>query len=75
MNPASIAAQENLFFEKDAAKTAQAVADGRAQAGFLLNATRMEQLQAVSDAKDVMPQKSTYFQPKLITGAVLRAMK
>ena len=74
MNPASIAAQENLFFEKDAAKTAQAVAEGRAQAAFLLNATRMEQLQAVSDAKDVMPQKSTYFQPKLITGAVLRAM-
>jgi len=74
LNPASIAAQENLFFEKDAAKTAQAVSEGRAQAAFLLNPTRMEQLQAVSDAKDVMPQKSTYFQPKLITGAVLRAM-
>ncbi|HTB21543.1 MAG TPA: DUF1015 domain-containing protein [bacterium] len=74
MSPESIAAQENLFFEKDAAKTAQAVAQGRAQAAFLLNPTRMEQLQAVSDAKDVMPQKSTYFQPKLITGAILRTM-
>ena len=74
MNPASIAAQENLFFEKDAAKTAQAVAEGRAQAAFLVNPTRMEQLKKVSDAKDVMPQKSTFFQPKLITGAVLRAM-
>lgn len=74
MSPDSIAAQANLTFEKDAAKTAQCVAKGEAQAGFLVNPTRMEQLQAVSDAKDVMPQKSTYFQPKLITGAVLRAM-
>jgi len=74
MTPESIAAQENLIFEKDAARTAQAVAAGRAQAAFLLNPTRMDQLQAVSDAKDVMPQKSTYFQPKLITGAILRAM-
>lgn len=74
MTPASIAAQENLFFEKGADKTAKAVAAGGAQAAFLLNPTRMDQLKAVSDAKDVMPQKSTYFQPKLITGAVLRAM-
>lgn len=74
MTPASIAAQENLFFEKGADKTAKAVASGQAQAGFLIKATRMDQLKAVSDAKDVMPQKSTFFQPKLITGAVLRTM-
>jgi uncharacterized protein (DUF1015 family) len=74
MTPESIAAQENLFFEKGADKTVKAVAAGAAQVAFLLNPTRMDQLKAVSDAKDVMPQKSTYFQPKLITGAVLRAM-
>jgi uncharacterized protein (DUF1015 family) len=74
MTPESIAAQENIFFEKDAAKTSALVAKGEAQAAFLVNPTRMDQLQAVSDAKDVMPQKSTYFQPKLITGAVLRSM-
>ena len=74
MTPASISAQEHLSFEKGADKAAKAVAAGSAQAAFLLNPTRMDQLKAVSDAKDVMPQKSTYFQPKLITGAVLRAM-
>ena len=68
------AAQENLLFEKGAGKAHTAVQSGQAQAAFIINATRMEQLKAVSDAKDVMPQKSTYFQPKLITGAVLRAM-
>jgi uncharacterized protein (DUF1015 family) len=74
MTPESIAAQENLFFEKGADKASRSVLSGQAQVGFLLNPTRMDQLKAVSDAKDVMPQKSTYFQPKLITGAVLRAM-
>ena len=74
MTPESIAAQENLAFEKGAEKAAKAVLSGQAQAAFLLNPTRMDQLKAVSDAKDVMPQKSTYFQPKLITGAILRSM-
>jgi uncharacterized protein (DUF1015 family) len=74
MTPESIAAQEGLFFEKSADKAAKSVAAGEAQAAFIIRATRMEQLKAVSDAKDVMPQKSTYFLPKLITGAVLRAM-
>jgi uncharacterized protein (DUF1015 family) len=74
MTPASIAAQENLFFEKSAQKSARFVAEGQAQAAFLIRPTLMEQLKAVSDAKDVMPQKSTYFLPKLITGAVLRSL-
>jgi uncharacterized protein (DUF1015 family) len=51
------------------------VLDATAQAAFLLNPTRMEQLKAVSDAKDVMPQKSTYFLPKLLTGTILRAIE
>jgi uncharacterized protein (DUF1015 family) len=75
MTPESIAAQENIAFEKSAAKSEQLVLDGAAQAAFLLNPTRMEQLKAVSDAKDVMPQKSTYFLPKLLTGMALRAIE
>src|SRR5258708_36517416 len=74
MTPDSIAAQENLVFEKAASKAEQNVLENHAQAVFLLNPTRMEQLQAVSDAKDVMPQKSTYFLPKLPTGMLLRAI-
>jgi uncharacterized protein (DUF1015 family) len=37
----------------------------------LLNPTRVEQLQAVADAGEVMPQKSTYFFPKIASGLVL----
>jgi uncharacterized protein (DUF1015 family) len=74
MTPESIAAQEGLLFEKSASKSQSLVETGKAQAAFIINATKMEQLKAVSDAKDVMPQKSTYFLPKLITGVVLRAL-
>ncbi len=36
--------------------------------GFLLNPTQMAQVQAVTEIGEVMPQKSTYFYPKLLTG-------
>ncbi len=44
---------------------------GSATCAFLLNATPVDQLLAVSDADGRMPQKSTYFYPKLPTGLVL----
>lgn len=75
MTPESIAAQENLSFEKSAQKVERWVLENKAQAAFLINPTRMEQLQAVSDARDVMPQKSTYFLPKLLTGQLLRVIE
>ncbi len=39
---------------------------------FLLRSTRMDQLRAVSMAGELMPQKSTYFYPKLLSGLVMR---
>ncbi len=38
---------------------------------FFLNPTRVEQLKAVAERGDMMPQKSTYFYPKLLSGLVL----
>lgn len=45
-----------------------------AGAAFLMRPTPVEQVQAVANAGDKMPQKSTYFYPKLITGLVLRPL-
>jgi uncharacterized protein (DUF1015 family) len=39
---------------------------------FLLRPTRMDQLRAVSLAGELMPQKSTYFYPKLLSGLLMR---
>ena len=62
--------QSHLRYVKD---LGQALRDARApgvQAAFLLNPTRVTDLQSVADAGEVMPQKSTYFFPKLASGLV-----
>ncbi|MBI4714986.1 MAG: DUF1015 family protein, partial [Nitrospirae bacterium] len=46
--------------------------DGKYQLVFLLNPTRMEEIIEVAGAGDRMPQKSTYFYPKLLTGLVIK---
>jgi len=64
---------EYVEFSEDAAETATTVRDGRVPLAFLVPATRPDELIAVADAGDRMPQKSTYFYPKLGTGLVLNA--
>jgi uncharacterized protein (DUF1015 family) len=67
----ALARQAYLGYTHD---TAQALADvgaGRVQATFLMNATKVEQVLQACEAGFVLPQKSTYFQPKLATGLVM----
>lgn len=47
--------------------------DGERDVVFVLRPTRMEQLRAVALAGETMPQKSTYFYPKLLSGLVFRS--
>ena len=51
--------------------------DARATGGvaIITKPCTMAQLKAVSDAGDLMPQKSTYFYPKLATGLVVHPLK
>jgi uncharacterized protein (DUF1015 family) len=42
--------------------------------GAFLNATLVDQVRAIADQGEVMPQKSTYFYPKLLTGLVYDAL-
>jgi uncharacterized protein (DUF1015 family) len=44
------------------------VNEGRAAAAFLLRPTRIEDVFAVAERGETMPQKSTYFYPKLVSG-------
>lgn len=41
---------------------------------LLVNATPMAHLRAVSEAGGLMPQKSTYFHPKLATGLTINPL-
>ncbi|HEU5480931.1 MAG TPA: hypothetical protein VFU90_13885, partial [Candidatus Tumulicola sp.] len=47
---------------------------GNAQALFLMNATPVAQVRAVAEAGEVMPQKSTFFHPKVPTGILLHTL-
>jgi uncharacterized protein (DUF1015 family) len=63
--------QTNLRYLKDFQAALDEARRPGVQAAFLLNPTRIEQLKAVADAGEVMPQKSTFFYPKLASGLVL----
>ncbi len=74
LGAAAMAAGAHVRSSQDAAEALQAVQSGEAQAALLLNTTRVRQICAVAEADDQMPQKSTYFYPKLTTGLVLNAL-
>ncbi len=51
------------------------VNEGRYQAAFFLNPTTAEQMQRIASLGERMPQKSTDFYPKLLTGLVFMKME
>ena len=64
----------HIQYTRDAQKALDAVQTGEAQASLILNATRVRQICDVAMADDRMPQKSTYFYPKLFTGFVMNSL-
>jgi uncharacterized protein (DUF1015 family) len=57
-----------LAFTHDDAEAAEAVRAGRATAAFCLNPPSLAAVRAVCLAGQLMPEKSTYFWPKLASG-------
>jgi uncharacterized protein (DUF1015 family) len=70
----SHAPSDRLAYVSDFGGAVGAVRQGEAQAAFLLNPTRVEQVCAVADARDRMPPESTYFWPKPVTGLVMHSL-
>jgi uncharacterized protein (DUF1015 family) len=61
----------DVRFTASAAEAEQAVRSGGAAAAFLVRAPTIEQVEAVARAGEKMPEKSTYFFPKLTSGLLL----
>ncbi len=61
----------HLSYIKDPADGLRRLQSGEAQIVLLLNATKLEELRRVASNGERMPQKSTYFYPKLLTGLVV----
>jgi uncharacterized protein (DUF1015 family) len=65
-----VAAKENIDYHRDLDLAISNVDQGAAQCVFIMNPTRMTEVRACSDKGAKMPQKSTDFYPKVITGLV-----
>ncbi len=70
----SIRNQQNLSYLRDASEALAQVRTGAANITFLMNACPVSQVRDVAFAGEVMPQKSTDFYPKLLSGLTAYAL-
>ncbi len=66
--------QVNLTYTRSQDEALEGVRRGEFQCCFLLNPTRVSEIRDVAAAGEKMPQKSTYFYPKLITGLTMNRL-
>lgn len=67
----NMAKQINLAYTRDVDEAVNSVKQNEVNCAFLINSTKVSQIKNVALAGEKMPQKSTYFYPKLITGLVM----
>ena len=69
---------ENLQYVKDTSTAIDdsiaRIDDGQAQVAFFMNPVKIQQLKMVTDAGERMPQKSTYFYPKVYSGLTINKL-
>jgi uncharacterized protein (DUF1015 family) len=71
ITPQAVASEANLTFEREASAALDAVDRGAAEAAFLLNPCEVDQVMKIATAGEVMPQKSTDFYPKMLSGIAM----
>ncbi len=75
IDKANMAAQINLTYTKFFQEAISFVDCGKAQCSFVLNPTKVKEIRDVASEGEKMPQKSTYFYPKMITGLVMNKLE
>ncbi len=67
--------QEKLItYSESDRHAAEAVTGGDADAAFILNSTRIEQVREIAESGMTMPRKTTFFYPKALTGLVINSL-
>lgn len=74
ITPEAQAAKTNLWYPQNASEALAALRHGRGQVLFVLNPAPVSQVREVAEAGEVMPQKSTFFFPKVLTGLALHTL-
>jgi uncharacterized protein (DUF1015 family) len=75
ITPEMQAAKSNIWYPQDAVAALKELRSGTGQTLFLMNATPVAQVRAVAEAGEVMPQKSTFFYPKVLTGLCIHTLE
>jgi uncharacterized protein (DUF1015 family) len=65
-----VAAGQHVTFSKNWGRAFERLDKGESQAGFFMNPAKLPQVTEVAMGGERLPQKSTYFYPKLPTGLV-----
>ena len=63
--------EDHVKYTRVDGEAIQLVDEGRFDISFLMNATKIDELKAIAQAGEHMPQKSTYFLPKMLSGLVM----
>ncbi len=74
MSEADIRDQKHLKYVRDAGEAIEEVRNG-ANVAFLINPVRMPQMRDVAFAGEVLPQKSTDFYPKMLSGLTIYSVE
>ncbi len=75
IEPDAVQKESNLTYASSKDAVFDAVASGQAQVGIVLRPTRADQVMSVCRSGEAMPQKSTWFYPKVMTGMVFRSLE
>ena len=75
ISEAAIRDQTNVSYIRDAGESLNSVRSGRANVAFLMNAAKIEQVRDIAFGGEVLPQKSTDFYPKLLSGLAIYALE
>ena len=74
MSEEDIRDQKHLKYVRDAREAVEEVREG-ANVAFLMNPVRMEQVRDIAFGGEVLPQKSTDFYPKLLSGLTIYSLE
>jgi hypothetical protein len=67
--------QQNVTYVREAIEAFDTVRSSHANVAFLMNPARMKQVRDIAFAGEVLPQKSTDFYPKLLSGLTIYALE
>ena len=67
-------AQDGILYIKQENEAFDMIDSGKAEASFIMAYPKIQDIQRISEAGECMPQKSTYFYPKLLSGIVINPL-